>query len=56
MCFRNQESVSTFLLQKFQLVDTRFNPAAAKSLKKGKSLGLDNIPERDGLGKRKCRD
>ena len=30
--------------------------AAEKSLKKGKSLGLDNIPEGDGLGKRKCRD
>ena len=30
--------------------------ATAKSLKKGKSLGLDNIPGGDGLGKRKCRD
>ena len=29
---------------------------AEKSLKKGKSVGLDNIPEGDGLGKRKCRD
>ena len=30
--------------------------AAVKSLKKGKSLGIDNISGGDGLGKRKCRD